>query len=290
MAVNLEVEHVSYMIEEFPETASIWQEQHPKGQPTQWKGKGKEVEIPSIVLHTPPSSSSDSVLSRTKSLGEEEEQDQEVDWRSCEPPTGLNNVDGVDSEIVIELVQQSIKKVKWRILEEEEQRQRRAVEELETLSRECEENAKTNKDEEADANSLTQSTNERAVVPDDTRTTTVPRYHSIEPASFAGVRLVIDEHGLLRPAAASPTKSRKGGLLGLLRRFNTTEKAESSAQGAVRNQQNTPVGNPKLATFATKRKSAANVIKKAVSNDSPRTSVHEEDVYVGIAPNSESYC
>lgn len=274
MADNLGTEAMSYMIEDVIDVMSSWQAQKSEDEVRRCKGKGKEVEAPSIISYSPVSSSPASAV------GTDDEEEQEVDWKQYEPPAGLKIVEGIESEIIKQLVQQSIENVQSRIAEERNQRRREAAEELERLRQECEAGAKTKSAEEADAQSFKQSNDDEESSKAELQTPAIPRFHRVEPATFAGVELVIDENGLLRPAPALPSKSKKRTLMGLLRRFNNAnnERGESSAQGAARSRQSLAAGNLDLNTFTSRGKTAVDVVKQVVISKSPREPIHEEDV------------
>ncbi|KAI1428167.1 hypothetical protein F5Y12DRAFT_78419 [Xylaria sp. FL1777] len=72
-----------------------------------WKGKGKAAAQDTGELVSPTETSSEAFT---------------VDWTKYEPPEGLNYVGDIDSEIITHIIQESIDRVKARILEEEKQK------------------------------------------------------------------------------------------------------------------------------------------------------------------------
>ncbi|KAK6207376.1 hypothetical protein LQW54_007205 [Pestalotiopsis sp. IQ-011] len=214
------------------------------------KGKGKAIEAPSIVLYSEASSSKDSAIELEGDSEVHVEDDTEVDFAEYEPPAGLSQLEDTDSEIIVQLVQESFDKVRARIAEEKERRLEDARE-AERLARQLEveeAEAQEMKDKQIEEEPNNSHHDGKGKAP------SIPKYHRVEPASFAGVKMVIDEHGLLRPAAASRTKSKQWGIRGLLKRLNNNNgNGESSTQGAARNVQprtNTDTGR----AFLEKRK------------------------------------
>lgn len=223
-----ETQAFSYMTDDVSD-ATIWQDDNIVLHDT--KGKGKEIEAPSIVLYSEASSSKDSAIELEGDSELHVEDDTEVDFTEYEPPAGLSQLEDTDSKIIVQLVQESFEKVRARIIEEKERRLEDARE-AERLARQLEA-------EEAEAQEAKEEPLEEE--PDirhdgKGKTPAIPKYHRVEPASFAGVKMIIDEHGLLRPAPAARPKPKQWGFRGLLKRLNNNNgKGESSAQGAARN-------------------------------------------------------
>ncbi|KAK6088276.1 E3 ubiquitin-protein ligase rbrA 2 [Seiridium cupressi] len=262
MPQNADFDAAASMREEVLDATPIWQDTSEQDVP-KWKGKGREVANPDIVIYTPASSPTQSVVE-----AQEQQQEEEVDWTLHEPPAALHRVQGTDSEIITKIVQQSIEKIKARIVDETERR-RRATEEAERLRllNEAEAEKEPVEAVEGPPEHLDES---QEVIKGKQRTPPIPKYHRVEPAVFAGVEFIVDQHGLLRPA---PPKSKKRTLLRLLRRFNNNEKGETSAQGASRHKYNSSAD----LTAATSK--SMSVVKKVVSGSSSRSSVDEEEVY-----------
>lgn len=218
--------------------ASVWGEELPHP-----KGKGKEIAAPDIVLSTPEASQSTEIK-------------REVDWTKYEPPAGLLDTTGVDSEDIKQIIQESVDRIKARIAEEEAARQVMIEAEKLRLEAENEKEVITEASEPADSEKKE----------DIEENPSTPRHAAaIQPAIFAGVKFAIGPYGLLRPAP--PPKSKVRSFMALLRRLNNTEKGESSAQGAARNKQNSP-----------DTRSAARLVKNTATSNSPRSSMVEEIV------------
>ncbi|KAK7989826.1 Eukaryotic translation initiation factor 3 subunit H [Apiospora arundinis] len=191
------------------------------------KGKGKEKEIPRKPVPKAAITSADTVEDDAEETGEP------VDWAQYEPPEGLKDAHDVDSDIILNLLPESINIVKARIAAEAA---RKAEVEASGAS-ENEENGQTAETEETkDAASEAAPQEPGTDGPQTDATTPAPEadHRQSGPASinFAGTRLTIDEHGMLRPAPLPP-KSIKRSFLGLLRRLNI-DKPESSSAGGSR--------------------------------------------------------
>ncbi|KAK9417052.1 hypothetical protein SUNI508_09070 [Seiridium unicorne] len=262
MPQNADFDAAASMREEVLDATPIWQEDTSEQDVPKWKGKGREVANPDIVIYTPTSSPTQSVVE-----AQEQQQEEEVDWTLHEPPAALHRVQGTDSEIITKIVQQSIEKIKARIVDEMERR-RRATEEAEKLRllNEAEAEKELVEAVEGPPEHLDES---QEVIKGKQRTPPIPKYYRVEPAVFAGVEFIVDQHGLLRPA---PPKSKRRTLLRLLRHFNNNEKGETSAQGASRHKYNSSAD----LTAATSK--GMSVVKKVVSGSSSRSSVDEEEV------------
>ncbi|KAF3012332.1 hypothetical protein E8E14_004272 [Neopestalotiopsis sp. 37M] len=224
------------------------------------KGKGKEIErketeTPSIFLHPELSSPKDSAVD----LSGDNEDEIHVEYTEYEPPAGLSQIENTDSEIIVQIIQESIEKVKARIIEEKERRVEDAKE-AERLAQEFEaEEAK-----EAERKSLEKMEAEQHPFQ---RVPTIPKYHRVEPTSFAGVKMVIDEHGMLRPAQK---KSKQWGFKRLLNKLNNNDKGESSSQGAARNSHNMVSPDTNRA-FLERRKTVVDRVLQKVDSIAPET-------------------
>ncbi|ETS87085.1 hypothetical protein PFICI_00913 [Pestalotiopsis fici W106-1] len=267
-----EEQALAYMTGGLVNEATIWQ-----GDETimsNYKGKGKEIQTPSIVLHSEIPSPKDSAVD----LGGDDEGDVNVsvDYTEYEPPAGLSQIENTDSEVIVQIVHESIEKVKTRIVEDKERRLEDARE-AERLAQQFEaEDAK-----EAEKPLATE--NEQHGFQ---RAPSIPKYYRADPIGFFGAKMIIDEHGLLRPAPAS--KSKQWGLKGLLKRFNNNSRGESSAQGAARNSRDmvTPDANR---AFLEKSKSAVDAVLQKVSNTAPETPVPSETIEVECVSCLEDY-
>jgi hypothetical protein len=219
-----------------------------------WKGKGKAVAVAEGALSTP-------VVSVTPADDREVdfEVDSMVDWTKYEPPQGLRNVPDISSDIITRIIQESIDNIKSRIAEEEQARQHAAAA-AESLRKQ--EEAKVEKEKgKAPEGSEPESPGNGESSHQEQHSPIAANPHI---ATFAGVRMTVDPHGLLRPIP--PPKSKRRSLMGLLRRLNNTEKGESSAAGAARRAAKRPITIELITRIATS------------SASSPTGSVHEETV------------
>ena len=74
---------------------------------TRWKGKGKAIAHVTNDVSSPAETPTEAFT---------------VDWTKYEPPEGLKYVGDIDSEVIMQIIQQSIDRVRARIAEEEESR------------------------------------------------------------------------------------------------------------------------------------------------------------------------
>ncbi|KAK5630066.1 hypothetical protein RRF57_005781 [Xylaria bambusicola] len=90
-----------------PVTQDAWaqHDDDPNDGVARWKGKGKAAVQESNEISSPIEASSDTFT---------------VDWTKYEPPEGLNYIRDIDSEMITQIIQQSIDRVRARIAEEEE--------------------------------------------------------------------------------------------------------------------------------------------------------------------------
>ncbi|KAK7969030.1 hypothetical protein PG988_008103 [Apiospora saccharicola] len=183
-----------------------------------WKGKGKEITrkpVPQTIV----------------AEDDAEESGDPVDWTQYEPPEGLMTASDVETDLILNLLKDSIANVKRRIADEAVRKI-----ELDAFSFDEEEEeakgkvAKTEQTEEPALEVAQQEPGTDYLIRDATTTAPEPTHGQAGPGSvdFAGTKLTIDQHGLLRPAPIPP-KSIRRRLLGLLRRLNKSEKAESSS-------------------------------------------------------------
>ncbi|ORY66254.1 uncharacterized protein BCR38DRAFT_408212 [Pseudomassariella vexata] len=194
----------------------------------------------------------------------------EVDWTKYEPPQGLRNTIEIKSEIIRQIIQNSIDQVKSRIAEEEAKR----IAEAEAEKSQEEERARlAAEDRKASEAPEAVLDGDSDTVGDSSRPAMMEKMS--HPITFAGVQLHLDAHGLLRPA--DPAKSKKRSLMGLLRRLNNNEKAEGSMSGATRHKHSLYTSSVDLTSPTGKRRFALDV-KKVTSNNSssPTSSIHEE--------------
>ncbi|KAH6660338.1 hypothetical protein BKA67DRAFT_48536 [Truncatella angustata] len=260
-------EAVASMTEEVLDATIVWQAGGDEVEAPRWKGKGKEVATPSTILYALASSSGYSLVEN-----EIEEESEEVDWKQYGPPQALTNVQDIESEVITQIVHESINRIKARITEEEEQRQT-AIETARILDAELSEKEVVailpEKPED-----LQENQNDDKEVTQDGKQPRVPTYYRMEPpqtATFAGVKFTMDANGLLRPVKSQPKSKRRNILGGILRRFNNRERGESGVQAAARHKHRLSVDYNALASKGIQ------VVDNLVdgSTKSPRTSVHE---------------
>ncbi|KAI1451275.1 hypothetical protein F4805DRAFT_471781 [Annulohypoxylon moriforme] len=208
------------------------EEERPK-----WKGKGKAVM---------PRTDHESV---SNSLPDSEKP---VDWTQYDPPEALKDPSGCTTDIVIQVIQDSIDRVKARIVEEAE---RRAAEEEVKKLRQEERLRQENEDAEYAKNldsSLDKSLEEQGV--------------SLDISADAS-------------SPERPTKSRGRRLMNLLRRLNNIgEKGESSTTGATLHKRDISWGSIEQSTQAAKRKIVSEVLKRTTTNSSGDPSVNDTEV------------
>jgi hypothetical protein len=270
-----EVKALSFMMGDGWDGIIPWQA-HEDITSSSWKGKGKETSNPIVVVHTPASSSAESITE----VGDTESEVQ-GDYTEYEPPTGLRSVQDDNSEIITQIVQQSIEVLKRRISEEKE-RKRKAEEEEEEAKKEVEQAREENAaDKGNDADSITKEslkhTDENFLNDREEEPPSIPKYRRVEPSEFTGAGFTTDEKGPLRPLPTLPPKSKKHTLRRLLRRFNNTQRGESSAQGAARHGNNNSTGISDLIGSTEKGASAVDVVINPQRDGSPRTSLGEEE-------------
>jgi hypothetical protein len=203
----------------------------------------------------------------------------EVDWTKYEPPTGLKHMPNVELETIIQVIQESIDRVKSRIIEEEERR--RAEAEAQALRQEREAQLESEKGKEPGVPEISLTGNEEQQ--EEATAAPVP---TKTPYGYAMSKKTLrrDPNGLL----TSPpiTKPKKRSLFGLLKRLNQSyEKGETSAAGSTRHRRSTSSGDFDLDTQAGRRRFVIDAIKKVTANSSigpvsPATSKKEEDSMV----------
>ncbi|KAI1761853.1 hypothetical protein GGR53DRAFT_504000 [Hypoxylon sp. FL1150] len=175
-----------------------------------------------------------------------------VDWTKFKPPEALRDTAGTKSELVAQIIHESIDKVKARIIEEKEGRE--AEEEAERMSRE----------ERLRQENENKKSVEVSHVP--------PNEKSDEDSRASGahietVAMTMDGKTQDFLAPELPSRSKKRSLMKLFRRLNNiSERGESSAAGASRHRHD-------------EKRHAPNVLKKISSHgSSPDSSVHEPEV------------
>lgn len=189
------------------------------GVKSKWKGKGKEKEITRKPVPKP-----------IVAEDEAEETGDQVDWTQYEPPAGLKTAHDIETDFILNLLKHSIANVKARIADE-------AVRKIEIEAfKDDEEEAqgKVSEAEQTEDPALEVAQQEPGTDQSEAdATTAASETNHVQAGSasvdFAGTKLTIDQHGLLQPVPIPPKPSIRRRLLGLLRRLNKREKAESSS-------------------------------------------------------------
>ncbi|KAI1408789.1 hypothetical protein F5Y13DRAFT_105322 [Hypoxylon sp. FL1857] len=204
-----------------------------------WKGKGKAVMASNGTRSVSAGTSSSEVT---------------VDWTQYDPPEGLKELAGSKSDIVVQIIQESIDRIKVRNIEdtlgkvkariiEEEERRRVEREAIRLRERESE--------NPRDTDTQHTSLDER---PRDARVSTDGN----------------DSH-----PPEVPAKSKKRSLFNILRRLNkASEGGESSATGAVLHKRDVSWSSLEMSAQAAKRRFVPDVLRKTPtnSNSSPTSS------------------
>ncbi|KAK8050658.1 hypothetical protein PG994_012388 [Apiospora phragmitis] len=196
--------------------------QAPEGAQPKWKGKGKEI------IRKP-------VPTKTSVIDDDTEEDEDpVDWTQYEPPEGLKDAYDVTSDIIQNLLKESIDRVKARIVEESVRKTEEEAFKLEEDGTKGK-GVETGQTEDEAPQVAQQEQSTDGSLSDAMTPVSETSHRQLGSASvnFAGTRLTIDQHGLLRPAPV-PSKLFKRSLLGFLRRLNNGDKAESSSAAASR--------------------------------------------------------
>ena len=267
-----------------------------------WKGKERgQTVAPSsdsaIVL--PDGTDEDDDDDEQSHYGEEDGEegsrngdgDEDDDWTKYEPPEELKTAPGVESEVILQVIQDSIERIKARIAEDEARRQAEAEAEAEAAAarerkeqeREVEEEAAVGEERSAQREhdkGKRPATASEAVPPP-------PSPSSRNPYGYAMSKktLRIGPQGLLPTAAAPPARSKKRSLFALLKKLNGGgsssggEKAETSAAGAARHAHSGSMGSFD-AQGRRRGRAALDAFKKAASGAGSSKSSMEEDVDV----------
>ena len=236
-----------------------------------WKGKEREQVV------TP---SSDSAIVLPDNMTDDEHNDEDDDedgsgsdngdddWTQYEPPEELKAAPGVESEIILRVLQDSIERIKARIAEDETRRRAEAEAEA----------ARTREEEEEEEGS-TQREDDKGKQPASADGPARPPSPDRNPYAYAMSKktLRMGPHGLLPTAAPKP---KKRSLFSLLRRLNGHgEKGETSAAGASRHTHSGSTGSFDFAGRGRGR-AALDAFKKAASGAGSSKSSMEEDVEV----------
>ncbi|KAI1307743.1 hypothetical protein F5Y03DRAFT_383657 [Xylaria venustula] len=178
-----------------------------------------------------------------------------VDWTKYEPPEGLRDVGDVDSEIIRQIIQESIDRVKARIVEEKEKRKIEA--EKGTRGKE---EAATEEDEET-----TKSNGTEGLPDEDSAQADIPDW----PLRASQDAPYVDNTSESRPFPADlPKRPEKRRLLNFFRKLNgSPEHGESSASGAARSRFLSSPSQVELKTHLARKRFVSDLIKKAPAED-----------------------
>ncbi|KAI1372721.1 hypothetical protein F4677DRAFT_449207 [Hypoxylon crocopeplum] len=247
----LVIEPASSTTEEHPSGPNVPVQQHEGGEDEapKWKGKGK-----ALVPTNGPESVSAGLLGNELT----------VDWTQYESPAGLKDTADSKSDIVVQIIQQSIDKVKARIVEEEE---RRKVED---------ESKKRRQDEKLRQE---QEKRESPGTPDTPSDRKSGEHDILIKALPTPPVKDVDPHGLLVPELRK--KPKKHSLMNLFRRLNNAgERGESSTAGATHRKRDVSLGSIELGTRVARGRFVSELLKRTTSNSNhtPDSSVHEAEV------------
>ncbi|KAI1208975.1 uncharacterized protein F4807DRAFT_461097 [Annulohypoxylon truncatum] len=232
----LSVQSTSSSAEGVPDAPSIAVQnpEEDEDERPKWKGKGKAT-VPRIDAG-----------STSNNLTESEAP---VDWTQYDPPDGLKDPVGCTTDVVIQVIQESIDRVKARIVEEAERRE--AEKEVKKLRQE--ERLRQENEDAKYAETLNSSLDET-------------RGASLDTPAEA----ILPER---------PAKSKKGRLMNLLHRlYNVGEKGESSATGAARHKRDISWSSIEQSTQAATKKIVSGVLKRTTTNSSSSPSVRDTEV------------
>ncbi|RYP74400.1 hypothetical protein DL771_003067 [Monosporascus sp. 5C6A] len=228
--------------------ASIDQSEGGEVEAPRWKIKRKAVPEPA-----------DSAIALSDML----EDIDETGWTKYEPPPGLKMLPDIESDVIVHVIQDSIDRIKARIMEDEG---RRKAEAEAASAKEAEEAREENeKGKQLDVSSVTVH-----ITDDEPARPSSPNRNSYS-CKMRGQTMRTDHDGFLVPAAEP--KPKKRSLFGLLKRLNhSSEKGERSAAGAARHKHN----NSSSSLDLTGRKRTAFIAIKKVTGSSPKPSINED--------------
>lgn len=235
------------VVEESSKT-SMDQSEDGEVEATRWKIKRKPIPEPA-----------DSAIALPDML----EDIDETGWTKYEPPAGLKTVPDIESDIILHVVQDSIDRVKARIVDDEERRKAEA----EAASAKEEEEARegSEKGKQLDAPSVTVD-----IVDDEPAGPSSPNRNSYT-CKMPRQTTKIDPDGFLVPSTES--KPKKRSLFSLFKRLNhSSENGETSASGAARHKHN----NSSSSLDLTGRKRPAFLAIKKITGSSPEPSTDED--------------
>ncbi|KAI1143315.1 hypothetical protein F5Y05DRAFT_368240 [Hypoxylon sp. FL0543] len=208
-------------------------------QPPRWKGKGKAA----------VTSNGAGSVSTGLSNGEVT-----VDWTRYDPPEGLKELAGSNSDVVVQIIQESIDRVKARTIEEEEKRKTKD---------EAEKRRRKEDEQRKNSNTSHTSLNER------------PRGQDIQLE--APLVASVGANGQDSLAPELPPKSKKRSIFNIRRRSNKVgEGGESSTTRATLHKRDVSRSSLEISTQAAKRRFLPEVLRRTPtnSNGSPASSVN----------------
>ncbi|KAI1485045.1 hypothetical protein F5X96DRAFT_683138 [Biscogniauxia mediterranea] len=190
-----------------------------------------------------------------------------IDWTKYEPPDGLKDVSDVHSELVANIIQDSIKNVKARIIEEE--RRKAEVEKLKQEEEEAQKDREKGKEAEAP---------ETPIEADGPADATIrPPSPDRNPYFYAMTKKTLRRDP---PPGAESTRPKKRSLMSIFRRLNHgSEKGETSAAGASRHKAHGSSASDELNTHAGRRKFVSELMKRrSTADSSPPPPTEEPEV------------
>jgi hypothetical protein len=209
-----------------------------------WKGKGKAVAL-----------DGGEVVADSETLPEP----LVVDWTRYEPPDGLRYTGDIESDTVIQIIQDSIDKIKARILEEEEQKSA-----AKAARQKQKEKAHRKKEEEKDDDDDEE--------PKDPERNAIPLHD--EPAQTNEPHQLPDpeqdqERGLSKANGTGAFFGRT--VMSLFRKLNgSAEHGESSASGAARHSLLAQTSQVELTTYSARNRSVLDLLGGTASTQEPK--------------------
>lgn len=252
---------------------SVQQEADHEVTTTQWKGKGKAVPVDSEEVATAPGTSLESLS---------------VDWTLYEPPEGLRYTEDMEadtmSDTVLQIIQESIDRIKTRVREEAE---RKAA--AEVARRRKEEAASRPENEEAtQPESNNGPAHETSASQANDNSTEIDGPYELPGGNPEPDRDASRADGPGRLRSESPKRPKKRTLMNLFRKWNGgPEHGESSAAGQARHHGLlTHLSHVELATHAARKRLVIDLIRKTTAGEganpssisSPAPSVQEPQV------------
>ncbi|OTB18537.1 hypothetical protein K445DRAFT_315372 [Daldinia sp. EC12] len=238
------------VVEDFSGASAILV-QHPEGDGEEfpkWKGKGKAV-AGSINGESLPTGSPNNEVT--------------VDWTEYELPEGLRDTANSKSDVVVQIIQESIDKVKARIAEEKERRK-------EDSAKKSKQNKKPVQEKEIQSIEISDAPLDEKSEEQDV---------AIQTPAPALTRVESINHNSIAPV--QPVKSKKHSFRNLFRRLNNVgERGESSTTGAARHRRDISWSSLEKSNYTSKRGLVSGVLRKTTtnSNGSPTSSVHGTEV------------